>query len=130
MIVAEAAKELAPKIQRTPGAAPMGTPKMPAPPMGQHGLDEDRWKPLFAGPWMMKEHNNILEPRGILAVLKHRSRTSGARSRRALIFTNSMVSLGAFSKGRSSATTRFRICRQAAVIQVVCRIKPATEEHL
>ena len=78
----------------------------------------------------MKEHNNLLEARGILAVLRHLSRTTGAWSRRVLIFTDSMVSLGAFSKGRSSATTRLNICRQAAAIQVVCRIKPATEEHL
>ena len=44
-------------------------------------------------------------------------------NKRVLIFTDSLVTLGALSKGRSSARQLLRVCRQAAAVQLGCRIR-------
>ena len=53
--------------------------------------------------WEEKEHINALESRGILFGVKHLLRRRGARGRRLLILSDSMVSVAAYAKGRSSA---------------------------
>ena len=78
---------------------------------------------LVAGKWDREEHNNILEARGVVAVLRHLSRSSPAWHKRVLIFTDSLVTLGCLGKGRSSARGLLRVCRQAAAIQLACRIR-------
>ena len=53
----------------------------------------------------------------------HLSRTSKAWRKRVLLFTDSMVTMGALMKGRSSARALLRQCRVSAVIQMMCRIR-------
>ena len=81
------------------------------------------WHVLFCGKWGHQEHNNILELRTVVATLRHLSRTSQAWGHRILIFTDSLVSLGALQKGRSSAKDVLHLCRVAGIIQMVCRIR-------
>ncbi|CAK0873033.1 unnamed protein product, partial [Prorocentrum cordatum] len=77
--------------------------KQPAPPMQAEWLDTDRWATAFAGQWERAEHNNALEGRGALAVLRHLARSSRSRARRALVFTDSLAVVGALGKGRASS---------------------------
>ena len=77
----------------------------------------------MAGTWSREEHNNVLEARGVVNVLRHLSRASTVWNKRVLIFTDSLVTLGALSKGRSSARQLLRVCRQAAAVQLGCRIR-------
>ena len=85
--------------------------------------DIKRWKMLFRGDWRLEEHNNILEARGVVAVLRHLARSSTAWHHRVLIFTDSMVSLGCLAKGRSSARGLLLCCRASAAVQPLCGIK-------
>ena len=57
---------------------------------------------------------NIQETRCAVSVLRHLGRSAHTCCRRVLIFVDSMVGLGALSKGRSSSTPLLRLCRQAA----------------
>ena len=82
-----------------------------------------KWHVLFAGRWSHHEHNNVLELRTVVATLRHLSRTSQAWGHRILIFTDSLVSLGALQKGRSSAKDLLHLCRIGAITQMVCRIR-------
>ena len=82
-----------------------------------------KWHTLFAGRWTQAEHNNVLELRTVVAVLRHLSRASQAWGHRVLLFTDSLVSLGALQKGRSSSKDILHLCRVGAIIQMVCRIR-------
>ena len=91
--------------------------------MSQVWLDPKRWSLLFKGTFAQEEHNNILELRGVVAVLRHLNRSSRVWSSRVLVFTDSLVSLGALAKGRSSARQILRMCRAAAAVELACEIK-------
>ena len=123
--IALALRQRAPLVRTT--NALFGTPsraeKSPAPALDPAWLEPGRWSPSFREEWQRLEHNNVLEAWGVLAVLRHVARTSRAWSSRVLVFTDSMVTLGCLSKGRSSATALLRVCRAAAAIQLVCRIR-------
>ena len=82
-----------------------------------------KWHVLFAGRWSQHEHNNVLELRTVVSVLRHLSRTSQSWGHRVMIFTDSMVSLGALQKGRSSAKDILHLCRVGAIIQMVSQIR-------
>jgi hypothetical protein len=84
---------------------------------------ERHWHLLFCGKWSQKEHNNILELRTGVATLRHLSRTSQAWGHRIMIFTYSLVCLGALQKRRSSVKDILHLCRIGAIIQMVCRIR-------
>ena len=84
---------------------------------------QERWRLLFRGKWQVQEHNNILEARGILAMLRHLSRNRGAWHTRVLILTDSMVSLGSLGKGRSSAEGLLRVCRSCAAVELALGIR-------
>ena len=86
-------------------------------------LKKERWALTFKGEFQEDEHNNILEMRGVVAVLRHLSRSSRSWGKRILCFTDSLVTLGALGKGRSSARALLRLCRAAAAVQLLCRIK-------
>ena len=123
--IALAFRQRAPLVRTT--NALFGTPnradKSPAPALDPAWLEPGRWSLSFCGKWQRLGHNNVLEARGVLAVLRRVARTSRAWSSRVLVFTDSMVTAGCPSKGRSSATALLRGCRAAAAIQLVCRIR-------
>ena len=94
----------------------------PALPLLGHWL-EKKWHILFQGRWSHAEHNNVLELRTVVMVLRHLSRTSQSWNRRVLFFTDSLVSLGVMKKGRSSAKDLLHLARVGGIIQMVCRIR-------
>jgi len=81
--------------------------------------DSKQWKLVFAGKFKDTEHQNVLEMRGILAAVRHLARSKTNWNCRHLIFTDSMVGLGAFGKGRSSSPTLLRLCRRFMLFRVV-----------
>ena len=56
---------------------------------------------------------------------RHLSRSSRAWEQRYLVFTDSLVCLGARGKGRSSSPPLLRLCRRLAAIRVACGIRIA-----
>ena len=48
-----------------------------------------RWSLLYAGRWTKEEHNNILEMRAAVGVLRHVSRSRRKWRQRVLLFTDS-----------------------------------------
>ena len=71
----------------------------------------------------MEEHNNILEARAALAAARHLARSSKNWAKRHLLFTDSMVVLGAFGKGRSSSPALLRLCRRWALFRVLLQMR-------
>ena len=66
--------------------------------------------------WKRDDHINEQEARALLLAVRHSGRAPGMRGRRVLIFTDSLVVLGAFAKGRSSSWRINRHCLRAAAI--------------
>ena len=82
-----------------------------------------RWSLLYAGRWTKEEHNNILEMRAAVSVLRHISRSRRKWRQRVLLFTVSLVTLGVLRKGRSSATALLHLARQASAVCIVCGLR-------
>ena len=73
--------------------------------------------------WARSEHINVLEARTIVNYARHLARSSKSQQKKYLIFTDSMVSLGALSKGRSSAPPLLALCRRLLVIRAIYGIR-------
>ena len=76
----------------------------------------ERWRLTYAGLWRKTVHTNINELRVIVGSARHLSRARTSWRRRILVFTDSLVALGAASKGRSSSPPLLRLCRQLAAV--------------
>ena len=129
---AEAIRPRAPGLPRGETAPPMedAAPgpigsRAPAPLLNEKWTVLERWHLVFAGKWKESEHNNILEARAALAALRHASRSRENWGTRILFFTDSLVTLGCFSKGRSSAHQLLQLCRRVAAIVLSTGIRPA-----
>ena len=72
------------------------------------------WRTAFVHRWTVDEHNNVLELRCILMALLHLARTTAGRGCRSVILTDSLVSLGAVRKGRSSSHRLRPVMRRVA----------------
>jgi len=72
--------------------------------------------------WSHEEHNNVLEARAALMVLRHVARRPSGYKKRVLVFTDSLVTLGIFEKGRSSAPVFLHLCRRAVAVVVSSRM--------
>ena len=97
--------------------------RVPCPEVSASWDPIEKWTEKARWTWGKEEHNNVLEARAVLGVLRHLSRSSTAWNSRVLVFTDSRVTLGCLSKGRSGARALLRVCRQAAGIQLACRIR-------
>ena len=81
---AKAVAPLAPAVTGAPAMPSCGKPPPePVVELGAEWRDTSRWKMLFRGDWQQVEHNNILEARGVVAVLRHLSRTLSLETPRA-----------------------------------------------
>ena len=84
----------------------------------------ERWHELFRTTWKHKEHNNIGELRIAVLCLRHLARKRSTWDTRSLCITDSLVTLGVLTKGRSASWPLLRLARQAAAIQLVLGIRP------
>ena len=83
-----------------------------------------RWSERFRCSWSRLEHNNICEMRTAVLALKHLVRSRASWDRRVLIFTDSLVTLGVLTKGRSSSWPLLRLAREACAYQLILGIRP------
>ena len=72
------------------------------------------WELVVKEKWRFEEHNNITEARTGLWAVRRAARSMKHWGKRMLIFTDSLVTLGAFTKGRSSSWGLLRQCRKLA----------------
>jgi hypothetical protein len=109
------------------GAPLKGVPKSPfrrtcmkefAPPLPPAWGDPSRYHVLFRGKFRRPEHVNVLEGRAGLMAARHMTRVPGEWGRRVLMLTDSRASLGAFSKGRSSARSYISLCRRMSSLRL------------
>ena len=83
-----------------------------------------RWDLVYKGTWRKTDHTNINELRVAVGLLRHLSRSSRSWHTRHLIFIDSLVALGAASKGRSSSAPLLRLCRQLVPLSLILGIRP------
>lgn len=83
-----------------------------------------RWGELFRVAWARLEHNNIGELRIAVMAMKRLARARHNWGKRFLMFSDSMVTIGVLTKGRSSSWPLLRLAREAAAYQLVLRIRP------
>lgn len=76
-----------------------------------------RWKLVVAHRWRSAaraRHINILEVEALVLALRHMQRSSVTSGKRIVVFIDSLVALGALSKGRSASRRLNRTCRKVA----------------
>jgi hypothetical protein len=88
--------------------------KVRAPPLSSRWTEVKRWKVLYGGRWRQTEHTNINETRAVVGLMRHLGRSRANWNHRVLVLCDSLVAIGALSKGRSSCGPLLRLCRQAA----------------
>ena len=102
-------------------------PHVPRPPPAV----EVEWGPRRAwrlGPvmtWRESEHNNVGEMRIAVCAIERAARSPACRGCRILLLSDSMVSIGALAKGRSSSRPILRLCRRALAVVVAARLRVA-----
>lgn len=82
------------------------------------------WKLAVVRKWMKHENINGLEAATCVMALNWLI-NRGIRSCRVVFFTDSMVALGAFIKGRSSSIPILLRCRRMAGLEISAQIRPA-----
>ena len=95
------------------------------PPITDEWTKRADWHLVFSSTWGHQEHQNVLELRTILNLARHLSRTKASWGHRFLVLTDSLVSLGALSKGRSSSPSLLRLLRRWAAIRMALGISLA-----
>ena len=88
--------------------------KVRAPAIADHWDQFSRWKETLRIRWRYEEHQNVFELHAVLLSLKHALLNGEYWGCRIMIFTDSMVSVCAGMKGRSSSTPLLRLLRQMA----------------
>jgi hypothetical protein len=101
-----------------------GFRKMRSPAVGSCWDPLGRWSVCIKGEWSFEEHNNIGEARSVVASLRHASRSRSLWNSRILLITDSLVTLGVFSKGRSSSRGMLRQSRVFASYQFGLGFRP------
>ena len=81
-----------------------------------------RWVEAFRCVWRRPEHNNILECQAALQAVRYALRKGERWGMRLLLITDSLVVLGALSKGRSRARALLRLCRRTAALLLGCGV--------
>ena len=92
----------------------------------------DRWKETFRWKWEIQEHINLCELRTALAAVRHLVRSRFSHGKRTLLIGDSLVTIGAYSKGRSSSYLLNGVLRTYTGILVGFRLAfayPCAETH-
>ena len=81
-----------------------------------------RWKLAIQRTWSSELHNNLQEGKTVLWAVSRCAR-SGLRGALCVIYTDSLVVKGAFTKGRSSSVPLNRLCRRFAALCTAFRLR-------
>ena len=95
-------------------ARPAPGERFPVPEVASCWDDPLRWAELRRWTWRFPEHNNILEARASLAAVATMMAKDRPFGRRAVLMTDSQVTLGALAKGRSKVRVLNEVCRRVA----------------
>jgi hypothetical protein len=99
--------------------------KVAVPEIGTNWDPVSRWKLELAWTWReSEEHNNILEARTAVAAFCRVAEHPQNWGCRVMCFSDSQVTIGALSKGRSSVPVINRLARRMAALTLGTRIKP------
>ena len=101
---------------------PAAAAKVKVPAITEEWTRRSDWHLLFRSEWGRQEHQNVLELRTIVNLARHLGRTKLSWGRRFLVLTDSMVSLGALGKGRSSSPALLRLLRRWAALRMALGI--------
>ena len=77
-----------------------------------------RWRLTYKGLWQHREHIGLQEMRTVSGLFRHLARSRSNWNKRILILTDSMATLGAIGKGRSSVPSFLRHTRMIAAISL------------
>ena len=97
--------------------------RRPVPPIAEELTNPKTWRLVLKSRWKFEEHQNVLELRTLVLLARRLSRSSRSWDRRFLCFTDSLVSLGALGKGRSSSPALLGLCRRFAAIRAACGVR-------
>ena len=97
--------------------------RVQCPPMSADWDPISRWSEVARWAWKETEHNNILEARAALGCLKLLLRSPQYYGHRVLLFSDSQVVIGCFSKGRSSTRVLNYLARRAGAIRLATGIR-------
>lgn len=97
---------------------------LPVPPVALHWDPLHRWKELFRWKWQRDDHINVLEAKTACIAFCHRVRDARCWGKRIMLFTDSQVTLGCLTKGRSSIGSLNRVARRLGSLQLGFGIKP------
>jgi hypothetical protein len=91
--------------------------KRQGPPLPAIWGDPARYRLAVMGKWRHPEHCNVLEARTGILAMRRAARNRANHGKRQLLVTDSMASLGAFSRGRSSARSFVALCRRVSALK-------------
>jgi len=95
--------------------------KQRAPPVSASFPDTKRWRLLFRADWTHEEHPNDLELKTIVSLGRHVATSKTMWGHGVLCCTDSLVSLGAIGKRRSSTPQLLYLCRHWASLRLACQ---------
>ena len=81
-----------------------------------------KWQLAVQRTWKHDAHNNLQEGRTVLWAVARCAR-AGLRERVCVVYTDSLVVLGAFTKGRSSSRSLNHLCRRYASLCLTFRLR-------
>ena len=84
----------------------------------------ERWKTLYEGRWAWpEEHINIKEGRASVMLLRRHTRSVRNHRTRLLQFSDNLVSVCAFEKGRGKSWPLNTLCRRSAAYQLAASVQ-------
>ena len=84
----------------------------------------ERWHLVVSGTWDREEHQNVLECRTVVMVLRRLARCRRIWNQKVVVVTDSLVTMGCLNKGRSSSWPLLKQARASGIIQLVLGIRP------
>jgi hypothetical protein len=81
------------------------------------------WRTIVSSPWRDAEHINVLELRALSTALRWTLSRPSSIGQRLLLFSDSMVVIGAVNKGRSSSQQLLRRLRFLSALLMASGIR-------
>eukprot|EP00973_Karenia_brevis_P027741 3823653-Karenia_brevis.AAC.1 len=118
------------RLHRSRGSPPLQRPTVEVssnvaiPDVDRSWWISSRWNTLYEKEWRWpQEHINVKEARVCLQSLRRHSRSAWAHNKRILDFSDNMVSICSFERGRSKSHALNALCRRSAAYRLGCRIQ-------
>ena len=97
--------------------------RLPVPECSSSWDAASRWREVARWPWETQEHINVLECRTAVSVVDRLSRVRSCWNQRYMTLSDSQVTIGVLSKGRSSRKIFNQLARRVAASALGLRIR-------